>query len=151
MKPEDHYHLGIVVEDYEATLERLTAVFGYRWGDEIDVTMPVRLADGERDLNLRFTYSMDLPRLEIIRVITGTPWVPADNGGPHHMGYWSDDVYADGALLERHGYVREATAGPNESPMFGYYRHRGGPRVELVNVGARPAMESYWATGKFTM
>ena len=148
MQAADHYHLGIVVEDYEATLAQLTELFGYRWCEEMDITLPVRLADGERELNLRFTYSMDAPRLEIIRHIPGTPWEPAVGSGIHHMGYWSDDVAGDSARLEAQGYAKEATAGPGDTPVFVYHRHPAGPRIELVATSAKPMMEEWWSTGK---
>ena len=149
MKTQDHYHLGIVVEDYESTLAQLTKLFGYEWCEEIDVVLPVWLPGGERDLDLRFAYSMDTPRLEIIRSIPGTPWEPAAGSGIHHMGYWSDDVAGDSSLLERHGYVKEASAmGPDGTPVFVYHRNPAGPRIELVASSTRPGMEQYWATGK---
>jgi hypothetical protein len=149
VKPGDHYHVGIVVDDYESTLTQLTGLFGYRWCDEIDVTLPVWLPTGERELNLRFTYSMEPPRVEIIRVIPGTPWEPAEGSGIHHMGYWSDDVAGDSARLEQQGYVKEAAAmNPDGPPTFVYHRHHAGPRIELVNSNVRPLLEDYWASGK---
>jgi hypothetical protein len=149
VRPEDQFHLGIVVDDHDATLIQLTELFGYRWCEEIDVTMPVWLPDGERVLRLRFSYSREAPRLEIIRSIPGTPWEPATGSGLHHVGYWSDDVTADAASLEARGHVREAAAmGPDGAPMFTYHRHPAGPRIELVASTAREGMEHYWATGR---
>jgi hypothetical protein len=148
VKTDDHYHLGIVVEDYESTLTQLTELFGYRWCEEFDVTLPVWTPGGEQELNLRFTYSMDAPRLEVIRCIPGTVWEPAAGSGIHHMGYWSDDVAGDSARLEQQGYAKEASAGPDDTPTFVYHRHPAGPRIELVASSMRPLMEQYWATGK---
>jgi hypothetical protein len=150
VRAEDQNHVGIVVagDDYEATLARLSAVFGYRWCDEVDVTIPVALADGERQLNLRFTYSREAPRLEVIRSVPGTPWEPAAGSGVHHLGYWSDDVLADSARLEAQGFPREAAAvRPGGTPTFVYHRGPAGPRIELVDSRARPALEQYWAAG----
>jgi hypothetical protein len=150
VRARDRYHEGIVVEDYEATLERLSALFGYRWCDEMDVTIPVWLPDGVRDLNLRFTYSREEPRLEIIRVLLGTPWVPVEGGAVHHMGYWTDDIEADSRELEAEGYVREAAGALDDGPpIFVYYTRRDAPRVELVRSSGRAGMEAYWATGGF--
>jgi hypothetical protein len=149
VKAHDHFHVGIVVEDYESTLAHLTELFGYHWCEEMDVTLPVRLPSGEQELNLRFTYSMEAPRLEIIRCISGTLWEPAAGSGIHHLGYWSSDVASDSAALEQLGYAREASAiGPDGTPTFAYHRNPAGPRIELVASSARPGMEQYWATGK---
>lgn len=148
MKAEDQYHLGIVVDDYDTALAQLTELFGYTWCPEVDVTVPVCLPEGERQLNLRFTFSREAPRLEIIRSIPGTPWEPAAGSGIHHMAYWSDDVTADSAALERNGYPREAAGtGPDGTPNFVYHRNPAGPRIELVTRAVRPAMEAYWAGG----
>jgi hypothetical protein len=145
----DLFHNGIVVDDYEDTLERLTALFGYQWCDEIRVDQPIVLPDGDVTYKLCFTYSMTAPRLEIIRSIEGTLWTPAAGSGIHHLGYWSDDVPADSAALEARGYAREAAGmGPDGQPFWTYHRGPTGPRIELVSTGAKEGMEQYWSTGK---
>jgi len=53
------------------------------------------LPDGEATLDLVFTYSKTEPRVEVIQSMPGTLWVPAEDSGIHHLGYWSDDVAAD--------------------------------------------------------
>lgn len=64
----------------------------------------------------------------------------------HHIGYWSDDVAADSAELERHGYMAEAARiGPDGSPFFAFYRGTRGFRVELLTRMAQPSLEQYWA------
>ena len=35
MKAGDQFHVGIVVDDLDATLAELTALFGYEWSDPI--------------------------------------------------------------------------------------------------------------------
>ncbi|MGA2830837.1 MAG: hypothetical protein ABSF03_32530 [Streptosporangiaceae bacterium] len=78
--------------------------------------------------------------------IPGTLWEPAAGSAIHHTGYWSDDVAADSAELERHGYVPEATrAGPDGVPFFAFYRSATGFRVELVSRKAQPGLEGIWA------
>ncbi len=148
MRVEDQYHVGIVVEDYEGTLERLTALFGYRFGEEIRFPVPVRLASGETATwESAFCYSLDAPHLEIVRAQPGTVWVPADSG-LHHVGYWSDDVAADAARLEARGYELEVEGVGPDGPMFTYHRHPDGPRVELVHRMAEPMFEQYWIDGR---
>lgn len=148
MKAEDQFHLGIVVDDFEETLARLTALFGYEWCDEIGGPTAVTLPSGETSLELRFAYSTSSPRLEIIRSVPGTVWAPAADSGIHHVGYWSDDVPADSAELVRQGCELEAAGlGPDGLPYWTYHRGKSGPRVELVSRKVQAGLEGYWASG----
>lgn len=148
MRPEDQFHVGIVAGDFEATLARLSSLSGYQWCAEIGGPTLVRLPDRDALLDLRCVYSMTSPRLEIVRPIPGTLWEPAAGSGIHHLGYWSDDVAADSAELERHGYVAEATRdGGDGVPFFAFYRSAAGFRVELVSRIAQPGLERCWSDG----
>jgi hypothetical protein len=149
VKGEDQFHTGVVVDDFEGTLAMLTELFGYEWCDEMGAEIPVTLPDGVQTLNLRFAYSMTAPRLEIIRPVPGTLWMPAAGSGIHHLGYWSDDVAADAATLERRGFAREAAGeGEDGVPYWTYHRTATGPRIELVSRAMQPTMEQYFTTGK---
>jgi hypothetical protein len=144
----DQFHVGIVAEDFEATLAELSSSFGYQWLGEIGGPTPVRLSAGDAVLSLRCVYSRTSPRVEIVRRIPGTLWEPAVGSGIHHIGYWSDDVAADSAELERHGYVAEAVRnGPDDGAPFAFYRSARGFRVELVSRNAQPGLDRYWAAG----
>ena len=55
------------------------------------------------------------------RRFPGTTWTSAPRNAAHHLGYWTDDVLATGAALERAGYAFEARAGGDDSPIFAYY------------------------------
>src|SRR5215469_15872337 len=123
-------------------------MFGYEWSDELGGPIQVRLPNGPALLNLRCAYSRSSPRLEVIGRVPGTLWEPAAGSGIHHVGYWSDDVAADAAELERRGYLAEATReGQDGVPFFAFYRGPAGFRVELLSRGAQPALEQYWAAG----
>jgi hypothetical protein len=149
MRPADLFHTGVVVEDLEAALAELTALFGYEWCDEIRVEQPVWLPTGDTTVEFHFRYSRSTPRLEVIQQQPGTLWMPA--GGPtgsgiHHLGYWSDDVAADGAALERAGYEHEASGeDPDRRPVWAYYRSPTGPRIELVSRALEPLMATMWS------
>ncbi len=151
MRADDQFHVGIVVDDLESTLAELSDLFGYRWCQEIGGPTPVRLPTGERSIDLRFAYSMTAPRLEIIRSVPGTLWVPSSGSPIHHLGYWSDDVAADAARLEARGYPAEATGTrPDGTPYWAYHRHPGAPRIEIVTRDLQPMLERYWETGVVT-
>jgi hypothetical protein len=144
----DQFHVGIVVEDFESTLTELSELFGYEWCQEIATPTPVNLPTGKTIIDLRFVYSRTTPRLEIIRSIPGTVWVPDASSGLHHVGYWSDDVTADSVALVQRGFMAEAVGTrPDGTMSWAYHRSASGPRVELVTRMVQPALEQYWMAG----
>lgn len=145
MKAEDQFHIGLVVEDFEAARAEFSSLLGYEWGDEVGGPIQVTLPSGDVVLDLRCAYSLTSPRLEIVRRLPGTLWEPAASG-IHHVGYWSDDVAADSAELTRRGFVTEATrTGPDGAPFFAFHRAPTGFRIELVTRLAQPGLERCWA------
>jgi hypothetical protein len=143
----DQFHIGVIVDDLDAALMELTEMFGYEWCPPLAVQTPVVLADGEMMLDLRFTYSVTTPRVEVVQAISGTLWVPAPGSGIHHAGYWSDDLTADSALLEANGYLTEAKGvRPDGTPAWAYHRSSSGPRIELVSRQLQPGLEQYWGS-----
>jgi hypothetical protein len=152
VKAADQFHIGIVVDDLEGTLESLTALYGYEWAPEIGGPTPVVLPSGpagslvEAQPELRFAYSKTVPRLEVIRSVPGHPiWQPASSG-IHHLGYWSDDVAADSKALVAQGYEVEVTGvRPDGSPYWAYHRPANGPRIELISRDVQPGLERLWS------
>jgi hypothetical protein len=145
VRGEDHFHVGIVVDDVEATLARLTDLFGYEWAPEMGGTVPVRLPDGDTELAFRCIYSRTSPRIEIVPSMPGTVWVPAEGSGIHHLGYWSDDLGADSAALADAGFAFEAGGlQPDGTRLWAYHRSPVGPRIELVSRVLQPMMEQLW-------
>jgi hypothetical protein len=148
VKATDQFHVGIVVDDLDAALAELTELFGYRWCPQMAVRTPVLLATGETELDLRFTYSVTTPRVEVIQSRPGTLWIPVSGSPIHHLGYWSDDVAADAAQLIERGHVAEATGvRPDGTPVWAYHKSPSGPRIELVSRQIQPGLEQYWAAG----
>ena len=148
MKPEDLYHVGIVVDDLDASLRWFTDTAGYRWCEEYAGDQVVETPAGEITVPMRFAYSMDTPRLEVLQAVPGTLWQPASSG-IHHLGYWSDDVAADVATLEASGVEVEARALLGDDlVLWAYCKDGGGPRVELVSRMIEPVMSDWFMTGK---
>jgi hypothetical protein len=142
VRAEDLFHVGIVVDDVEETLAALSALFGYEWGAQMGGPSSVRLASGEEILDLRCTYSITAPRLEIVQSVPGTLWEPVTGSGIHHVGYWSDDVAADAAALVSQGFAAEATGVlPDGAPFWAYHRGPSGPRIELVSRAVAPMLD----------
>jgi hypothetical protein len=149
VRAEDQFHVGIVVDDVESTLAELSELLGYEWCDEVLFPTAIDLPTGDAVVDMRLTYSMTSPRLEIIQTVGGTLWEPASGSGIHHLGYWSDDVVQDSDELERRGFAMEAAGRPPDGPRhFAFYRAAAGPRIELVSRALQPAFEHYWTTGK---
>lgn len=148
MKATDLFHIGIVVDDLDAALDDFGSTFGYEWCPVFAIETPVVLPEGQVTLDLRFVYSKTEPRVEMIRAVPGTPWVPAAGSGIHHAGYWSDDMAADLRNLDARGYVEEARGISLEgTPIWAYYRSPVGPRIELVSRQLQAGLEQYWASG----
>jgi hypothetical protein len=151
LRPEDQFHVGIVAEDFHATKDQLSQLFGFEWSAELGGPADVSLPEGDAVIDFRCAYSRSegaAPRLEIVRRVPGTLWEPTPGSGIHHFGYWSDDVAADTAELEGHGYVTEATRrGPDGALFFAFLRSakQTGFRVELVSRAAKPSLERAWS------
>jgi hypothetical protein len=143
MKAEDQYHVGIVVDDFDAALEALTRTAGYRWGQILAADTNVRTPDGESIVAIRAVYSVTTPRVEVIQAVPGTAWTPS-NSGAHHIGYWSSDIAADLAHLASQGYVEESAGlGPDGvSVIWAYLRGPLGLRVELIDQALEPMLAS---------
>ena len=150
MNGADQFHVGVVVDDFDTAVGDLTDLFGYHWCPALTVQTPVVLPNGDLMLDLRFTYSVTTPRVEVIQSVPGTLWVPAAGSGVHHVGYWSDDVETDGRRLVARGYAEEAKGvQPDGAAVWSYHRSANGPRVELVSRQIQAGLEQYWgsATG----
>jgi hypothetical protein len=151
VRASDQYHAGIVVDDFDAALADLSALFGYEFASPLALSTPVRFPEdgqtAERTIDLRFTYSVTVPRVEVIQTIPGTLWIPAAGSGIHHLGYWSDDLGADSSLLEERGYPLEAAgARPDGTAIWAYHRGAAGPRIELVSRELLPFLEEWWSS-----
>jgi hypothetical protein len=147
MNGTDQFHVGIVVDDLDAALDELGSLLGYEWCPVFAIETPVVLPEGEVMVDLRFAYSRTEPRVELIRAVPGTPWVPAAGSGIHHLGYWSEDIAQDARELEGRGYVEEARGVlPDGTTIWAYHRGPKGPRIELVSRQLQAGLERYWAS-----
>ncbi len=152
MKAEYLYHTGIVVDDLEATMERLAKVAGYTWTDIVSVVQEAVTPAGDVTIPMKMVYSGADPRLELLQTVPGTVWTPADSG-VHHVGYWSDDVESDLATLESNGMALEVKSyNPDGSGtlLWAYAKGSTGPRIELVSRNMEPFIAYWWATATTT-
>ena len=132
------FHSGHIVTDIEQSCAELTAALGVRWS-------PIQ----DRELGewrSRIAFSVDgPPYLEIIQGSPGSPWDAEAFGDQlHHIGYWSDDVAADGARLIAAGMpvILDGAAWGRSTTI--HMAPHSGTRLELLDVVHHPAMcEAY--------
>ena len=58
LRPEDQFHVGIVVHEFVAARDWLTKTFDYRWGADIQVDYTMQLPDGPLTYQQRLQYSV---------------------------------------------------------------------------------------------
>ena len=145
LDPADQYHVGIVVEDFEAARDLLSETCGYEWGTEVRLEYTMRLPTGTVTYEQRLQYSVTEPRLELVQAAAGTPLQPSSSG-LHHFGYWCDDVARTSAELVARGWTWECGGGEEDAPVWAYHRHPAGVRVELVSSAMRELMQTLWTS-----
>lgn len=146
MKAEDLFHFGIVTDEPDAIRDELTALLGYDWGPEVGGSVPVTLPEGDAVVDLKCSYSVTSPRLEVVASVPGAGLWQA-SPGIHHLGYWSDDVASDCADMEQRGFRIEATrtVPGGDGLFFAFARSRSGLLIELVTRAAEPGLSTCWA------
>ncbi|MFD9430081.1 VOC family protein [Streptomyces sp. NPDC060002] len=144
LRAADLYHTGIVVSDIDAWKARMGEVAGHRWTRTMSAELPVRLADGDRVLNLRYAYSLDAPHLELVQEIPGTPWTASEHTATHHLGYFCDDLATTSHRLAESGFALEACAVTDGTPsVFAYHLAPSGLRIEIVDRARMPDFSAY--------
>jgi hypothetical protein len=139
LRAEDLYHTGVVVPDLEAAMARLSAVTGVAWTRVLEGTMTIRLASGDRSMDLRYAYTLDAPYVEFVQAVPGTPWEPSASGAAHHVGYFCDDLAATSAALAERGFAREACGVvDDEIAVFAFHRDTSGVRLEILERARIP-------------
>jgi catechol 2,3-dioxygenase-like lactoylglutathione lyase family enzyme len=143
LQPEDLYHVGIVVADVPAAMERWTLLGGYRWMPVVEHPVRVWTPSGIQSVALQMVYSdgsprgagSEPPRLELIRAVPGTVWAAPRSGAIHHVGWFVDDVPAASNELARAGCPVEACGcDPDDRPRgFAYHRDADGALIELAS------------------
>jgi hypothetical protein len=139
-----HYHVGMVVPDIASARLALSEQLGVTWGPILHLDAVEHRDGSGRDLVLPTTicYSVDAPHLELIEEVPGSVWVCNEHSNLHHIGFWSDDLAADGSDLTGSGCPLQlcGRAGDDAPVSFAYHRNDLGVRIEIVDAGMRDAM-----------
>jgi hypothetical protein len=151
MRAEDLFHTGHVVDDLDAAMRWYSEAGGYKWCEIMSWPLAFQTPGGEMIVHGRWVYSMSEPRLELVEAVPGTIWTTSASG-VHHLGYWSNDIDRDIAMLIGSGAALEAKAvGRDGTTQWAYCaRPAIGPRIELINVMGKPWMTNIFATGRVT-
>ena len=146
LRPEDQFHVGIVVDDLAAARRWFTDTMGYEWGAPMELEYTMVLPSGPLTYHQHLNYSVTEPRLELVQSVEGTPLQPSSSG-IHHFGYWCDDVEATSAALVADGWTWECGGMLDEQrPGWAYHFNPLGVRVELVSVEMQAmGMAALWA------
>ena len=149
------WHVGIVVDDLDATALELGATLGHSFTSvqeqEVTVVLGDRAADPCALETARVRWaatSGESPDWELIQAGSGL-WSTERSRGQalHHLAYWSDDLEGDIARLRGQGYELEASGDDVEGRIrFAYLIAPGGIRIEL---GARHTQQAWdeWVSG----
>lgn len=147
---EAPYHVGIVVDDLEATMAAHTVAMGSEWASVQALTVELCDAEGCTSTPVRMTYTRQGPTyVELIEAVPGTVWTASE--GVHHLGVWCDDVDAESRRLEAEGFAPLAWARGRDGKRawFAYHSVPGLGRLELVDRRSRPAFERWMAGGDY--
>jgi hypothetical protein len=133
------YHTGIIVNNLDKAMPQMGNALGLRWAPPKASTAPLLCPDGVVEREVRFTYSLQGPHfVELLEQINPAPYLNLTGGRyVHHLGYFTDDLPAAAAELERQGYRRELSGVPENGAItrasFHYNPEAPGMWIELVS------------------
>ena len=149
LDPARLFHIGIVVTDLSDAMVTVGNDLGLTWSEPMVAgELMEESSGGLGELKFNFAYSREASghvRTELVESIPGTIWESSPSP-MHHLGYWSDDVDAEGRHLQERGFTMTARPSPKPGAerQFAYYRGRSGLYVELVSSTVRTALEETW-------
>ena len=132
------YHLCFVVADIDAACRELGATLGIEWSPVRDGRL------GEWDYRIVFSIHGP-PFVELIQGPPGSPWDARGGSRFDHLGFWAEEIAADGRALGDRGAPLDFDATVLGRP-FTYHRLATiGARVELVDRSALADFVRTWA------
>jgi hypothetical protein len=128
-----YFHIGVVVRDIHAAMDELSAAVGLSWN------APHQSRYG--DFDILVSYSIEGPPfIELIQGADHSPWDTSQGPRADHIGYWSDDLAAGQAHLERAGLPLVFDGADYDRSVFKYHRSATtGLRIELLSSAGREA------------
>ena len=155
MTVSPYFHIGILVPDLDAAIERFSDVLGVTFADRVYQDSET-FDDGGvmRNLRLHLTYSIDGPPYYELLEAQGDDGLYSINHGAglHHVGIWEADCVAKREELYGKGMTHEATIyRPDRSIIVTFFDPGplGGVRVELADLDLKEGHEAWLSGGEF--
>ncbi|GLY02318.1 MULTISPECIES: VOC family protein [Actinoplanes] len=153
--PESYYHVGVVVPDIEAAIERYSEVFGITF-TEPSVTTSPHLEDGGRVFtNFQQRQAMSQtrePYFELIEAVGDGIFSRRNMGQILYYGCWEEDMERRLAILAEQGIRLESIirTAPDALPIAVITAPDPilGTRIEYADVVTRAYTEEWIRTGK---
>ncbi len=151
---DQFFHVGIRVDDLQAAMDEMSALFGVGWASVQDRLMPTWIpGQGNVTPRLALSYSAEGPvRLELMQGEADSPWATDGMPGPHHFGIWTDDVASTSQRLLDNGWTLEL-AGAAPEDRYGrltYIRSPQGVLLEPMSDVSKDRFAAWWAGGDLT-
>lgn len=154
MKPEVYFHIGVLVSDLEAAMDKFSRVLGLTFNDPITATFDNLEDPDPGEAFVRCTYSREgPPHIELLEA-NGEDglWSIKNGEGFHHLGFWESDTERRCTFLkdasQRIG-ARVVQPSGRVMTVFNDPADLFGIRVEFLHDSSRAVMEQWAATGKF--
>ena len=139
------WHIAFAVPDLEQGMKEFGTAFGLGWRPVHEAL--ARLTDEhgvEHEVTCKFTFSEGSPfAIEMWEAVPDSPLAPPGDTVLHHVGYWVDDLKAEGERLEQHGWPCFMTA-----HSVAVHRGPGGILLEPCDVNRdRPFLRDLFPPG----
>jgi hypothetical protein len=107
------WHIGMAVPDLERGLVEIGEIFDLSWRPIRVRAMTIEDGTGRPyDIECHVTFSVGGPfAVELWQAIPDTPLAIPESGYLHHIGYWVDDLAAEGERLDNLGYPAFLSSG----------------------------------------
>jgi hypothetical protein len=107
------FHIGMAVPDLGKGLDEIGTIFNLGWRPIRIRKMTLVDASGQcYDIECHVAFSVGGPfAVEVWQAIPGTPLAMPESGYFHHIGYWADDLDAEGKRLTSLGCPTVVTSG----------------------------------------
>jgi len=153
VKPEVYFHIGVLVENLDAAMERFSRVLDMSFNDPITATFD-RLEDPDPGESfVRCTYSREgPPHIELLEANGNGLWSLENGEGFHHLGFWEPDTVGRCSLLEAESLKIGAKVVQSNGRIMTVFNDPAdlfGIRLEFLHDSSRSLMEQWAATGKF--
>jgi Glyoxalase/Bleomycin resistance protein/Dioxygenase superfamily len=148
---EPYFHIGILVKDLEAAMERFKKMIQVSFRPPRVVQVIQEHMPGRNLADLRFTYSYEgPPYYELLEAHETGVFGLQQGEGPHHVGMWASDGRARLRDLQGRGLRPEIVHYSSDGLLvFAYFEPADlcGTRIEILDASQR-ALHEEWIRQK---